>query len=39
MIIYSLSGKTPLVTGAASGIGLATSAMLGAIDFLIGRTS
>jgi hypothetical protein len=40
MITYNLAGKTALVTGGASGIGLATSAMLGrngakvAINFL-----
>jgi NAD(P)-dependent dehydrogenase (short-subunit alcohol dehydrogenase family) len=40
MITYDLAGKTALVTGGASGIGLATSAMLGrsgakvAINFL-----
>src|SRR6516225_7877614 len=40
MITYDLNGKTALVTGGASGIGLATSAMLGrngatvAVNFL-----
>src|ERR1700726_3930961 len=40
MIAYDLAGKTALVTGGASGIGLATAAMLGrngaavAINFL-----
>ena len=40
MLRYDLKGKTALVTGAASGIGLATAAMLGrngakvAINFL-----
>jgi 3-oxoacyl-[acyl-carrier protein] reductase len=40
MITYDLAGKTALVTGAASGIGLATAAMLGrngarvAVNFL-----
>jgi 3-oxoacyl-[acyl-carrier protein] reductase len=40
MIAYDLVGKTALVTGAASGIGLATAAMLGrngarvAVNFL-----
>jgi 3-oxoacyl-[acyl-carrier protein] reductase len=40
MIAYDLAGKTALVTGSASGIGLATSAMLGrngagvAVNFL-----
>jgi 3-oxoacyl-[acyl-carrier protein] reductase len=40
MITYDLTGKTALVTGGASGIGLATSAMLGrngaavAVNFL-----
>ena len=40
MITYDLTGKAALVTGGASGIGLATSAMLGrngatvAVNFL-----
>jgi NAD(P)-dependent dehydrogenase (short-subunit alcohol dehydrogenase family) len=29
MISYDLAGKTALVTGGASGIGLSTAAMLG----------